>query len=124
MLTAADLAGFDLPALLSLGARLEAAALHQDRCRRQAARFEIPAGFVGTVQAIEEMDQHAAAIAEGARLASLVARFMADQNERRPAPVLRLVPKGEPAAIPAPQSARGVVAKLAGLFGGRAAEVA
>ncbi|MFY9293284.1 MAG: hypothetical protein WAP03_21685 [Methylorubrum rhodinum] len=122
MLNAADLAGFDLPALV---VGLQDAAIHQDRCRRQAQRIGIPADAMHTRLAAVEMDKHAAAIAEGARLVALIARFAADQNERRPAaPVIRLVPRPDSAPKPVQPSARGVVAKLAGLFGGRTAKVA
>ena len=121
MLNAADLAGFDLPALV---VGLQDAAIHQDRCRRQAQRIGIPADAMHTRLAAVEMDKHAAAIAEGARLAALIVRLLADQNERRSAPVLRLVPKPEPAPVLAQPSARGVIARAFGLFSGRAAKVA
>lgn len=86
MLSLPDLAGID-PA--DLAVRLQAAAPHQDQCHRQAARLKLPDGFQGTAEAIAEMDEHAASIAEGARLAALVARFVADESSGRPAPVRR-----------------------------------
>ena len=123
MLNIADLAGLDLSAMLALSARLDAAALHQDRCRRQAARFEVPDGFLGTAQAVEEMDAHAAAIADGARLVSLMARLLADENQSRPAPVLRRVPRSAPPA--ASPSRIGIMARCwARLAGTPTAEVA
>lgn len=104
MLRAADVAGYDLP---SLEQRLTDAALHQDRCRRQAARFELPPGFDGTADAIEEMDMHAASIAEGARFVALVARFFRDESSGRPAaPVIRLVRSAEPQTAPAAPAPR------------------
>ncbi|PXW54998.1 hypothetical protein [Methylobacterium sp. B4] len=72
--------------------RLQAAALHQDQCRRQAARLKLPKGFEYTAEAVTEMDEHAASIAEGARLAALVARFVVDDSSGRPAPARRFVP--------------------------------
>ncbi|AWI90323.1 hypothetical protein C0214_19940 [Methylobacterium sp. DM1] len=81
MLSLPDLAGID-PA--GLAVRLQAAALHQDQCHRQAARLKLPDGFQGTAEAITEMDEHAASIAEGARLAALVARFVAEKSSERP----------------------------------------
>lgn len=89
MLSLPDLAGIN-PA--DLAVRLHAAALHQDQCHRQAARLKLPDGFQGTAEAIAEMDEHAASIAEGARLAALVARFVADESSGRPAPSRRFVP--------------------------------
>lgn len=89
MLSLPDLAGID-PA--DLAVRLQAAALHQDQCRRQAARLKLPKGFEHTAEAIVEMDEHAASIAEGARLAALVARFVAEESSERPAPPHRFVP--------------------------------
>lgn len=108
MLTAADLAGFDLP---NLATRLQDAAIRQDRCRRQAARFDLPIGFEGTRQAVTDMDTDAAAIADGARLAAVVLRFVEDEGRRRPAPVTRLhiVPRS-----PAPRI--GLVSRLRALF--------
>lgn len=89
MLTLPDLAGIN-PA--DLAVRLQAAALHQDQCRRQAARFKLPKGFEHTAEAIVEMDEHAASIAEGARLAALVALFVANESSERPAQSRRFVP--------------------------------
>ena len=89
MLSLPDLAGID-PA--DLAVRLQAAALHQDQCHRRAARLKLPDGFQGTAEAIAEMDEHAASIAEGARLAALVARFVVDDRSGRPAPARHFAP--------------------------------
>ncbi|GAA0267589.1 hypothetical protein LNAOJCKE_3039 [Methylorubrum aminovorans] len=106
MLSLPDLAGID-PA--DLAARLQAAALHQDQCRRQAARLKLPEGFEHTAEAIAEMDEHAASIAEGARFAALVARFVADESSGRAAPTRRFVPQPSRAGFLAR-----IVAKLTG----------
>lgn len=106
MLSLPDLAGIN-PA--DLAVRLQAAALHQDQCHRQAARLKLPEGFQGTAEAIAEMDEHAASIAEGARLAALVARFVVDDSSGRPAPARRFIPQPSRAGFLAR-----VVAKLAG----------
>lgn len=96
MLTTADVAGFDLP---SLAVRLQAAAVHSDRCRRQPERIKIPHDALNTRLSAMEMDKHAEAVAEGARFVALASRLFADEASGRPAaPVLRLVPQTEPPA--------------------------
>ncbi|ACB80885.1 hypothetical protein Mpop_2730 [Methylorubrum populi BJ001] len=116
MLTAADIGGFDLPALTR---RLEAAALHQDRCRRRGAGFDLPKNFRATAIDVTAMDEHAASIAEGARFVALVHRLSLDDSTRRPAPVIRLVPAQEQPAAPAPKSPRLFSRALARLWPAR-----
>ncbi|CAO4179081.1 hypothetical protein [Methylorubrum populi] len=109
MLSPADLAAA-FPA--DVARRLQAAALHQDRCHRHAARLDLPEGFQATANAISEMGDHAASIAEGARLAGLVARFLADESSGRPAPA-----QPSPASSASP-SGRSLIARtLAALTG-------
>lgn len=84
----ADLSVFDPPALAR---RLEAAALHQDRCRRRGAGFDLPPDFRATEINVQVMDEHAASIAEGARFVALVAQLIVEDATRRSAPVIRLV---------------------------------
>lgn len=123
MLTLADLKQA-MPQGLSR--RLTDASLHQDRCRRGAASFDLSEGFEAIEQAADAMDEHAASIAAGARFVALVEQFIADHSSGRPAPVLQL------AAHRKPEPARPAAAPVAGLrgwlrsaFGGsHAAEVA
>lgn len=135
MLTAADLAGLVTPdrirRTLEMAARC---GLDHRKCRRILAQSYAPPtegehaikarDFPAFEISVATMDEASRMLAEHAEIMEAVRAFFADQNERRPAPVLRLIRKEAPVAVPAPQSARGVVAKLAGLFGGRAAKVA
>ena len=97
MLSASDLTGFDLA---SLEAGLAAAALRQDRRRRQAESIGVPEDCKATTQAVSDVDADAAALADAARLVGeLMRRFAADEGHRKPkASVthLRVVPKPEP----------------------------
>ena len=96
MLSASDLSGFDLA---NLEAGLAAAALRQDRRRRQAESIGVPEDCKNTLQAVADVDADAAALADAARLVGeLMRRFAADAGHRKPKALvthLRVVPKPE-----------------------------
>lgn len=134
--TAADLAGLITPdrirRTLEMAARC---GLDHRKCRRILAQSYAPPtegehaikarDFPAFEISVATMDEASRMLAEDAEIMEAVRAFFADQNERRTAPVLRLVPRPDPAPVLAQPSARGVLARaFTGLFGGRAAKVA
>lgn len=122
MLTAADLADFDAPRLATLRVQVQNMAVRQDRYRREALSLGVSSDNPETYRLIQCAERDAEVLADLERLIALAIRFAADESTRRPAPVLRLVPRTEPAspAPPSAPSARGLVQRaLAAISGAR-----
>ncbi|MBY0397334.1 MAG: hypothetical protein K2X91_12830 [Thermoleophilia bacterium] len=73
--------------LSQLAHDLQAAALHQDRCRGHAARLAIPDDCPKTRRAVANVDLAADAQVGAVRLVAAVVRFLADEGTGRPRPV-------------------------------------
>ncbi|WP_407523680.1 hypothetical protein [Methylobacterium oryzisoli] len=72
--------------LADLGRRLQAAAIHQDRCRRHAQRLSVPDDCSETQRAVANIDLAADALSSSERLVAAVVRFLADEGPSRSAP--------------------------------------
>lgn len=66
--------------LSQLAHDLQAAALHQDRCRRHAVRLGVPDDCPETRRAVANVDLAADALVRSERLLATVVRFLADER--------------------------------------------
>ncbi|GJE01456.1 hypothetical protein [Methylobacterium isbiliense] len=99
------LSDFDLA---DLGHRLQAAALHQDRCRRHAMRLGVPDDCPETRRAVANVDLAADALVGAERLVATVVRFLADERTGRPEPRTEAA-RATPLAMRRPGSSLGPV---------------
>lgn len=70
--------------LSQLAHDLQAAMLHQDRCRRHAMRLGVPDDCPETRRAVANVDLAADALVRSERLLATVVRFLADESTGRP----------------------------------------
>ncbi|MBY0297450.1 MAG: hypothetical protein K2X71_15655 [Methylobacterium sp.] len=93
--------------LSKLSHDLQAAALHQDRCRRHAARLAIPDDCPETRRAVANVDLAADALVGAERLVAAVTRLLAD--ERSGPPERTQAARATPLAMRRPGSSLGPV---------------
>lgn len=138
MLNLADIAGLVTPDLIRRNVEMAACLglSHRKSRRILGQKYVAPTGddhvikpgdFPAIERSVATMDEASAMLSANAEVFETILAFLADQNERRPAPVLHLVPRPKPpVAIPHPQPTRtGIMARCwARLAGTPTAEVA
>lgn len=134
----ADIAGLVTPDLIRRNVEMAACLglSHRKSRRILGQKYVAPTGddhvikpgdFPAIERSVATMDEASAMLSANAEVFETILAFLADQNERRPAPVLRLVPRSEPPAAPSqPEPSRaGIMARCwARLAGTPTAEVA
>ncbi|WP_342152389.1 hypothetical protein [Methylorubrum sp. SB2] len=83
MLSASDLAGFDLSGLSS---GLQSLVVRHDRYRREAASIGVPPDCPETYSLVQVAQRDAEVLANAERLVAFIRQFAADENEARSAP--------------------------------------
>nr|WP_137828234.1 hypothetical protein [Methylobacterium sp. L1A1] len=121
----ADIAGLVTPDLIRRNVEMAACLglSHRKSRRILGQKYVAPTGddhvikpgdFPAIERSVATMDEASAMLSANAEVFETILAFLADQNERRPAPVLRIVPRSDPPTVsPQPEAPRiGIVARL------------